>query len=314
MTYLGKTVIGNFRPPVDPNKPKKERSASRGPRFLDLTSHRFGRLVVTDLAGFTKFKQARWNCLCDCGRAKIVQSSNLRSGHVTSCGCYSQEIRERAKSHGYARKGARHSEYSAWAGMKRRCNNPKNVDFKDYGGRGIMVCDRWRDSFNAFLTDMGRKPSPKHSIDRINVDGNYEPSNCRWATPLEQRSNRRDAGHRPKRIRERNGNCSYHLANIRRLPSCLSGQGPCEAHHLRFGPERGVGMKATDRWAIPLTAIEHRLVHTVGGKVEEAWFAERGVDCYLVANALWKAKGNLEAMKRIVEANIPGMEDGMATN
>lgn len=95
----------------------------------------------------------------------------------------------------------------------------------------------------------------------------------------------------------------HHLANIRLLPSCISGQTPCEPHHLRIGSERGVGLKATDRWAIPLTHEEHMQAHMVGSKLEEEWFAERGVACYTLARRLWDRRGDLEAMRRVLNGS-----------
>ncbi len=94
--------------------------------------------------------------------------------------------------HGYTSRGQRPSIYNTWRGMKKRCYRAANKDFANYGGRGITVCDRWRQSFAAFASDMGPKPTPAHSIDRINNDGNYEPSNCRWATVAEQHANKRN--------------------------------------------------------------------------------------------------------------------------
>ena len=96
-----------------------------------------------------------------------------------------------------------------------------------------------------------------------------------------------------------------HLENIRKLPSCLSGRTPCHAHHLRLTGERGVGMKATDRWAIPLTPEEHRDVHTVGSSKEEQWFYDRGLLCYILARRLWDKKDDFEAMERIVREMMP---------
>jgi hypothetical protein len=100
--------------------------------------------------------------------------------------------REQNTTHGHAASG-RTPEYNAWVSLNQRCKNPKNPRWKDYGGRGVTVCARWRDSFEAFLADMGPRPSSEHSIDRINNDGNYEPGNVRWATRAEQYANRRPA-------------------------------------------------------------------------------------------------------------------------
>jgi hypothetical protein len=107
----------------------------------------------------------------------------LINGRTTSCGC----ISVRALRHGLT--GSR--TYNAWASAKQRCTNPHHVAWNDYGGRGIRICDRWRDSFDAFLADMGEAPSAYHSIDRLDANGHYEPGNCRWATPLQQANNKR---------------------------------------------------------------------------------------------------------------------------
>lgn len=107
----------------------------------------------------------------------------------------------------------------------------------------------------------------------------------------------------PKRRDERPGMSKEHLANIRKLPSCVSGKHPCEAHHLRKKDERGVSLKATDKWTVPLTWEEHQEIHRFGSRKEEAWFAERGIDCFELAAALWSNRHSIEAMERVIEAH-----------
>ena len=126
-------------------------------------------------------------CRCDCGIEKVAALNYLLSGATKSCGCLGGiPNRKKQITHGHWQKGA----YNSWANAKRRCNNPKNPRYHQYGGRGIKVCSRW-DTFEQFLADMGERPTSKHSLDRINVDGDYSPENCRWATNVEQCNNTR---------------------------------------------------------------------------------------------------------------------------
>jgi hypothetical protein len=150
----------------------------------DHVPQEFGRLTTIG----NEFRTGRtyWQvCQCSCGEVKVVRSAELRR-RTKSCGCLQ---RESASTHGKTNS----YHFSLWIGMKQRCTNPKNKRFANYGGRGIKVCDRWLgpDGFANFVSDMGERPSPKHSIDRKENDGDYCPDNCRWATDVEQNNNRR---------------------------------------------------------------------------------------------------------------------------
>lgn len=151
----------------------------------DITGKRYGKLVVTGYAG-----KGHYHCICDCGEERDVLRGNLVKGRQTSCGCYVREINsKRMTTHGESKSHL----YIVWAAMKRRCYNPNSKDYKNYGGRGIILCPEWKENFTLFR-DWAIKNGYKQGlqIDRKDTNGNYEPSNCRWVTQIENENNRRD--------------------------------------------------------------------------------------------------------------------------
>lgn len=154
----------------------------------DLAGLHFGRLLVLERRPQIN-KSWRWLVRCVCGIQKEVYGSQLTSGSTNSCGCGRIDAPKARARHGHNRKGIHSPTYRSWTSMTSRCSNPKDPSFMYYGERGVSVCERWRE-FENFLHDMGVRP-PGKTIDRLNSNGNYEPGNCRWATPKEQIQNRR---------------------------------------------------------------------------------------------------------------------------
>jgi hypothetical protein len=144
---------------------------------------KFGRLTVISYKN-----KGHWECLCDCGNTSYVYTGSLRRGFTNSCGCiHKEQLSARVTKHGLSKS----NEYKILRYMKDRCYNKNNSRYGDYGGRGIKVCERWLHSVENFVADMGKRPSKKHSIDRIDNNGNYDPDNCKWSTVSEQNCNQR---------------------------------------------------------------------------------------------------------------------------
>ena len=159
------------------------------PARLNLVGKKYNKLTVIKFDHVNKHGQAMWLCRCDCGNKTVVNGRNLRNNNTKSCGCLIKGASTRVgkKTHGMSKS----PEFIAWRSMKNRCTNKQCKSFKNYGGRGIKVCDRWIESFQNFYDDMGQRPSKKHSIDRIDNDGDYTPENCRWTTDIKQNNNLR---------------------------------------------------------------------------------------------------------------------------
>lgn len=169
------------------------------PVVNNILEKRFGKLLVIKESGRDKWGQVIWLCKCDCGNERIVTGGNLRTrGNKNSCGCVKAErFRKTYTKHGHTcqskdSKGRPKAsrEYRSWQGMKKRCYDPKHINFHNYGGRNITICDRWLHSFESFISDMGTRP-PDYTLDRIDPNGNYEPGNCRWASWQTQARNKR---------------------------------------------------------------------------------------------------------------------------
>jgi hypothetical protein len=166
------------------------------PKLIDLTGQRFGRLVAIRRAedycppSKPRGGYPQWLCRCDCGKERVIKAGSLTKGATRSCGCYNDEVRarliaERSKTHGMSNTPT----YVVWARMLQRCRDQNCPGYRKYGAKGVRVCKRWH-KFENFLSDMGKRPSARHSIDRIENARGYEPGNCRWATMKEQQNNR----------------------------------------------------------------------------------------------------------------------------
>lgn len=168
----------------DPNRKPKH----------DLTGQTFHRWTVIGYAGRKRSKgncPSFWMCRCECGNESIIFDGSLKSGASKSCGCYKTELQRERITHGMARSSEKEPEYNTWCRIIQRCTNQNNPRYCDYGGRGITVCEAWM-SFENFYDDMGKRPSELHSIGRIDNDGPYAPTNCRWELSEQQVTNKRN--------------------------------------------------------------------------------------------------------------------------
>lgn len=196
-------------------------------KIIDMAGRKYGRLLCVGLVGPGKHRSFDWKFQCDCGASLIASGNEVRRGGVTCCrDCSAKSKAALKKTHGESAS----AEYRTWCAMKSRCENPNFEAYEHYGARGIAVCEQWAKSFDQFLADMGRRPSKDATIDRKNTDGNYEPSNCHWATRLEQANNKRnnrliEIGGVVRTVAQWARTCGLTEAGIRaRLKRGISGQ------------------------------------------------------------------------------------------
>lgn len=217
-------------------------------RVIDITGEKFGRWTIVSRAS-NRGTAAQWVCICSCGTIRTVLAQTLKNGSSKSCGCLMAELSSiRSTKHGATKKGCKSVEYITWVSMRGRCRNPNEQWFHVYGGKGVKICERWSGSegFINFLSDMGNRPSAQHSIERIDSNGDYEPSNCVWATKIQQSRNTSR-----NRLLTHSGetHCLAEWAEIRGIPrKTLAGRlryGWTLGQALEFDIRNGVNVK---RW------------------------------------------------------------------
>lgn len=229
------------------------RASMLSKRTREMLGKRFGRWRVYDFVPPSGVvRHWRCQCVCDCGTARVLYVHQLRVGNTFSCGCVTPTLISASRTtHGKSRT----RQYGIWGNMIERCCNPNNDAWHLYGGRGIAVCERWRQSYAAFLEDVGPRPSSKHSLDRINTNGNYEPGNVRWATMREQSNNRRN-----------NKLFKFHdkLMTISEAVRMAGGVVPISTANSRV---------LKHRWRIELAVTTPKLLRTNGPNGEFIWYA-----------------------------------------
>lgn len=158
---------------------------------------KYGRLTILKESGFVQYSKTKMRkvlCKCDCGKEKEIDLNSIKRGKSTSCGCFNKEFaKQNSTKHGMSMlyTGVKHPDYCIWTKLKSRCLNPKDKSYKHYGGRGIKICDRWLNSFENFINDLGWRPSKKYSLERIDYNKDYCPENCKWILKSEQSKNSR---------------------------------------------------------------------------------------------------------------------------